>query len=61
MPTICTTLENQQPHHQTSMVEIERMINNRLIYILIDPGTSLSYISPIIIELCKLVEEKFDK
>ena len=29
--------------------------------ILIDLGASFSYISPIIVELCKLVHEKFDK
>ena len=44
------------------MVEIEGMIKKRQpISILIDPGASLSYISPIIVELCKLVPEKFDK
>ena len=43
------------------MVEIEGMIKNQTISILIDPGAILSYISPIIFELCKLVPEKFDK
>ena len=43
------------------MVEIEVMINNQPISILIDPGASLSYISPRIVELCELVAEKFDK
>ena len=60
MPKICAALENRQADHQTSMVEIEAMINNQPIYILIDPGASLSYISPIIVELCKLVPETFD-
>ena len=43
------------------MVEIEGMINNQHIYILIDRGASMSYISPRIVKLCKLVPEKFDK
>ena len=43
------------------MVEIEGMINNQPIFVLIDPSTSLSYISPRTIDLCKLVPENFDK
>ena len=42
------------------MVEIEGMINNQPISILIDPHASLTYIWPRIVELCKLVPEKFD-
>ena len=61
MPRICAALENRQADHQTSMVEIEGTINNQPISILIDPGASLSYISPRIVELYKLVPKKFDK
>ena len=61
MPRICVALENRQENHQTSMVEIEGMINNQPISILNYPGARMSYISPKIIELCKLVPEKFDK
>ena len=32
--------------HQTSMVEVHGMIQNFFVSILIDPGASLSYISP---------------
>ena len=42
------------------MAEIEGMINNQPISILIDPGANLSYISPRIVELCKLVPKTFD-
>ena len=59
MPRICAVLENRQAEHETSMVKIEGMINNQPISISIDP--SLSYISPRIVDLCKLVPEKFDK
>ena len=61
MPRICAALKNRQAEHQTSVVEIEGMINNQHISILIDPGASLSYISPRIVEFCKLVPERFDK
>ena len=61
MPRICVALENRQVDQQTSMVEIEGMINNQPISILIDPGAILSYISPRIVDLCKLVPKKFDK
>ena len=61
MPRICVALENRQVDHQTSMVEIEGMINNQTIFILIDPSAILSYISPRIVELWKFVPEKFDK
>ena len=43
------------------MLEIEGMINNQPISILIDTSASLSYISPRMVELCKLVPKKFDK
>ena len=43
------------------MVEIEGMIIDQPISILIDLGTSMSYISPRIVDLCKLEPEKFDK
>ena len=61
MPRICTAWENRQVDHQNSMVKIEGMIKGQPISIFIDPGASLSYISPRIVELCKLVPGKFDK
>ena len=61
MPRIYASLENWQAEHQTSMVEIEGMTNNQPISILIDPGENLIYISPRIVDLCKLVPKKFDK
>ena len=55
MPRISDALENRQANHQNSMAKIERMIKRQPISILIDRGASLSYVSPRIIELCKLV------
>ena len=59
MPRINATLENQQAEYQTSMVEIEGMINHTPITILIDPRASLNYISPKMVKKCKLPVEKF--
>jgi hypothetical protein len=53
-PTISATLENRQIDHQISMVEVEGMLNNKPISILIDPGASLKYVSPKIVEVYKL-------
>ena len=46
MPRINVALENRQAKYQTFMVEVEGMINQTLVTILIDLGTSLSYIAP---------------
>ena len=59
MPRINRALENRQANYQTSMVEVEGMINQTPIAILIDPGASLIYISPNLVEKCKLLVEKF--
>ena len=61
MPRINTALENRQVDYQTSMVEMEGKLNQTPISILIDPGASLSYISPDLVEKCKLSVEKFAK
>ena len=61
MPRISVALKNRQADHQTSMVKIEGMIKGKPISILIDRGAIISSISPRIVELCKLVPEKFDK
>jgi hypothetical protein len=54
-------LENRQADHQASMVEVEGMLNNQPISILIDPGASLSYVSPKIVEICKLQKKNLKK
>ena len=60
MPRINAALENRQDEYQTSMVEVKGMINKTPVTILIDPGASLSYIAPQIVEKCKLSVEKFE-
>ena len=59
MPRINAALENRQADYQTSMVEVEGKINQTPISILIDPGSSLSYISPNLVEKCKLPVKNF--
>ena len=43
------------------MVEIEGMILNTYIWILINNGASWSYVSPNIVDVCKLGKVKHDK
>ena len=47
--------------NQTSMVEVQGMMQNHSFSILIDPGSSLSYVSPRIVEKCILSLKKFEK
>ena len=49
IPTISATLENRQAEHQATMVEMEGKISDLSVTVLIDPGASLSYISPEIV------------
>ena len=60
IPRINAALENRQDEYRTSMVEVEGMINQIPVTILIDPGASLSYIAPQIVEKCKLSVNKFE-
>ena len=61
MHMINATLENRQEDHETSMVEVQGMIQNFSVSILIDPEAIISYISPSVVEKCKLPLKKFDK
>ena len=61
MPRINAALENRQADYQTSMVEVEGKLNQTPISILIDPGAILSYVSPDLVEKCKLSVENFAK
>jgi len=59
MPGISAALENMQAYNQSSMVETEGTLKGNPISILIDPGESLCYVTPRIVELCKLSQSKF--
>jgi hypothetical protein len=47
---INAAIDGQQADHQCSVVEIEGKINDTRIYVLIDPGATLSYITPDVVE-----------
>ena len=53
---INAALDDRQEGHQFVIVEIEGTISNRNLSILIDPGATLSYITPKIMENCQLTK-----
>ena len=59
MPRINVALENRQAEYQTSMVEVEGMLNHKPIFILIELGNSMTYVSPSLVEKSKLLVEIF--
>ena len=61
MPRINAALENRQDEYQTSMVEVEGMLNHKPISILFEPWSSLIYVCPSLVEKIKLPVEKFAK
>ena len=59
IPHINVALEDRQTDYQPTMIELEGKILTQSVSILVDPGASLSYVSPKVVELCKLKEHKF--
>ena len=55
---INVALEDRHAYHQSTMLEVEGKISNIHVSILIDSGSSLSYIAPKVVEKCKLSKEK---
>ena len=58
---IYSALDGRQTDHQSTMVEIEGKILNTSISILIDPNAFRSYVSPKIVDICKLGNVNHDK
>jgi hypothetical protein len=58
VPRIYAAIENQKDNHQYFVVEMEGIIAKKPIYILIDLGSNLSYVSPQFIEECALHRKK---
>ena len=56
IPRINAALEDQQADYQPTMIELEGKLLSQSVSILVDPGASLSYVSPKIVEMCKLKE-----
>lgn len=59
VPRINAALDDRQAEYQPTMVEFEGKISNLSIAVLIDQGATLSYVSPKIVEQCKLPSERF--
>jgi hypothetical protein len=58
---INAAIDGQQPDHHSSVVEIKGKINDTQISNLIDPGATLSYITPDVVESNKLKKIKHGK
>jgi hypothetical protein len=55
---INASLDGRQPDHQSTIVEVEGKIHSHNVSIRIDPGASLSYIAPALVELNKIKKSK---
>eukprot|EP00253_Pinus_taeda_P015904 PITA_15904 len=59
VPRINAALEDRQVEYQPTMVEFEGKFSNLPISVLIDPGATLSYVNPKVVERCNLQSVKF--
>jgi hypothetical protein len=58
MQKIIAIVEGRQVDHQSTIMEVEGKIHDNCISILIDPGTSMSYVTPSLVKLNKLKKVK---
>jgi hypothetical protein len=61
IPRIYATLNNRQTNYQSHMIEVGGKIDNHPLAILINFGTSHSYIDPNLVEIFKLKRCKHEK
>ena len=61
MSRIYAALDGWQADHQATMVETKGKVSNTSIFIFIDRGDFRSYVSPNIVETCKLNKVKHKK
>ena len=61
VPRIYAALEDRQADHQSTMVEVTCKTVDQSISILIDPGSTQSYISSRVVEVCALRKVKHSK
>jgi hypothetical protein len=54
-------MENKQDEFQSHMIELEGSINNQTIVILIDSGSSHSYLDPKMVEIFHFPRSKLGK
>ena len=51
VPRIYAALEDCQADHQSTVIEVEGKIAEQSVYVLIEPGSTHSYITPKIVEI----------
>ena len=61
VPRIYAVLEDHEEDHQSTMVEVEGNIVEQSISILINPGSTHSYISPRVVGICAFKKLKHSK
>ena len=58
IPRIYAALEDHQEDHQSTMVEVVGKIAEQSVSILIDTGSTYSYITPRVVEFCAFKKSK---
>jgi hypothetical protein len=58
---INAVMDGRQVDHQSTVVEVEGKVNNTRVSVLIDPGATLSYISPGVVDSNKLKKTRHAK
>ena len=61
VPRIYVVLEYLQEYHQSTVVEVAGKVVEQTISILIDPGSTHSYITPRVVEICAFKKVKHGK
>ena len=61
VPRIYAALEDHQEDHQSTVVEVTGKIVEQSVSILIDPGSTHSYITPRVVEICAFKKVKHKK
>src|SRR5713226_2014168 len=61
VPRIYAALEDRQADHQSIVVEVVGKIVEQSVSILIDPGSTHSYITPRVVEMCAFKKVKHRK
>ena len=61
VPRIYAALEDRQAYHQSTVVEVAGKIAKQSVSVLIDPGSTHSYITPRVVEICTFKKLKHRK
>jgi hypothetical protein len=61
VPRIYVALDNKKAEYQSHMIKVEGMINNQNLAILIDSGSSHSYIDAKMVEIFQFPRSKHGK